>query len=199
MANIFGIDLTSNEVLKESSKEVFLGGNFFETSFAGEVKITKAEFKEAKTGTKGLDLTIVDEETGREAQYMTIWFQKKDGSMIQQGINKLVALGSLTKCLEALNSTGPKVLEGKTVGIFLKMTDNGNKYLEKEIEGFFSAKANLTWAELTQGKTAAEGEVVEKFKKKYEETPVFEGRNKAENLAKAQGIEDAFSDVEDIM
>lgn len=184
MMNIFGINFDVEEVTQLGLKETAGGSPRFEESFVGEVEIIKAEMNEAKTGSKSLQLTVREAEGEKEQSYLNIWFAKADGSQISMGLSKIMALSGLTKMKpEFFNK--PELLEGSKVGVFMKVTDEGKKFLQHDLEGFYSVKANLTWGELKAGLSKAEGKLVEKMKARYEETPVFISKDYEENKAKA--------------
>lgn len=171
--NKFGFSFTGEEAEKLS-----VSTNIKESIVAG-FKILESEIFTTVGGAEGLKLKLEETESGSSIN-STIYFKGKSGDLINFGMSKILTLSYLLKVNERMESEGAGCLVGKEIGCCVKMSVNG-KYLEKDIEAFYSLKANMTWAEIKKGLSVGDAKEVEKFRAKYKETPLFIKEDKNAN------------------
>ena len=118
MNNQFAVPFNSEAAMKAG------GGDYLQEGGAYPLVITSAKYVNAKTGSRGMEFEIKTD-AGQTAKFITIYFQKADGSTIGGGYSTLcgimyfLGLQGLTMQQAGADSFAPE-LAGKRVGMFLQ-------------------------------------------------------------------------------
>lgn len=138
------------------------GGDYITESCVVRGFIEQAKWVEANSGAKGLELTFESAE-GQKANYLTLYYQKKDGSPNEVGNNQIQSLMGVTgaKSLSQAPSANGLIapeLTRKPVQVALErenyIKNNGDEGFRFQIKCFMSAKSGLTIYEHQNGKQA---------------------------------------------
>lgn len=139
--------------------------NYVSESGSYSGRIISAEWKQASTGTKGIELTFESAE-GLKANYLSLWYQKADGTELS-GAKMLNAIMGCTK-VTALNSVSQNgdngtqyfcpELVNKTIGLVLQKSlytkNDGQDGYKFEIRIPFIPQTGKTLAEQLGNKDA---------------------------------------------
>ena len=118
MTNQFAVPFDQNAALKAG------GGDFLQEGGAYTVSITSAKYVTAKTGSQGMEFEIKTE-SGQSAKFITIYFKKADGTIINGGYSTLcgimffLGLQGLSMQNAGADSIAPELTNAKT-GLFLQ-------------------------------------------------------------------------------
>ncbi|RKQ97108.1 hypothetical protein C7446_2527 [Kushneria sinocarnis] len=138
------------------------GGEYITESCVVRGFVEQAKWTEANSGAKGLELSF-ESEHGQKANYLTIYYQKKDGSKNEVGVNQIQSLMGVTG-VQSLSQQGGQngmiapELTRKPVQIALERENytksNGGEGFRFQIKCFMSARSGKTIAEHLEGKSA---------------------------------------------
>lgn len=126
MTNQFAVPFSQDAALKAG------GGDFLQDGGAHTVTIISAKYISAKTGSQGMEFEIKTD-SGQSAKFITIYYKKADGSIINGGYSTLcgimffLGLQGLSMQNAGADSFAPE-LAGQKVGLFLQKvlyTKNG--------------------------------------------------------------------------
>jgi hypothetical protein len=126
MTNQFAVPFNQDAALKAG------GSDFLQEGGAHTVTITSAKYISAKTGSQGMEFEIKTD-SGQSAKFITIYYKKADGSIINGGYSTLcgimffLGLQGLSMQNVGADSFAPE-LAGQKVGLFLQKvlyTKNG--------------------------------------------------------------------------
>lgn len=118
MTNQFAVPFDQNAALKAG------GSDFLQEGGAYTVSITSAKYVTAKTGSQGMEFEIKTE-SGQSAKFITIYFKKADGTIINGGYSTLcgimffLGLQGLSMQNAGADSIAPELTNAKT-GLFLQ-------------------------------------------------------------------------------
>jgi hypothetical protein len=118
MTNQFAVPFNQESALKAG------GGDFIQEGGAYPVEILLAKYITAGTGSRGMEFEVKTD-AGQTAKFITIYFQKNDGSTIPSGYSTLcgimyfLGLQGLTMQQSGQDSFAPE-LAGRRVGLFLQ-------------------------------------------------------------------------------
>ena len=152
--------------------------------------IEQAKWTEAQTGAKGLELTF-ESEKGQKANYLTLYYQKKDGSQNEVGHQQIQSLMGVTGAQALSQAPGSNgliapELTRKPVQVALErenyIKQNGDEGFRFQIKCFMSARSGLTIAEHKAGK---EAESAGYWAKRFAEKP--QGKPAKQQSMGAQG------------
>ncbi|RUR38505.1 hypothetical protein [Vreelandella populi] len=138
------------------------GGDYITESCVVRGFIEQAKWVEASSGAKGLELTF-ESEHGKKANYLTLYYQKKDGSINEVGDQQIQSLMGCTgaQSLSMTNNGSAMIapeLTRKPVQLALERENyvkgNGQNGFRFQIKCIMSAKSGLTIAEYKAGKQA---------------------------------------------
>jgi hypothetical protein len=138
------------------------GGEYILESCVARGFIEQAKWVEAQSGAKGLELTF-ESEKGQKANYLTLYYQKKDGTENEIGHQQIQSLMGVTGAQSLSQAPGKDgmiapELTRKPVQIALErenyIKNNGDEGFRFQIKCFMSAKSGLTIAEHKAGKPA---------------------------------------------
>lgn len=138
------------------------GGEYILESCVTRGFIDVAKWVEAGTGAKGLELSF-ESEQGQKANYLTLYYQKKDGSQNEVGHQQIQSLMGVTGAQTLSQSQSPNgliapELTRKPVQVALErenyIKSNGDEGFRFQIKCFMSARSGLTIAEHQAGKQA---------------------------------------------
>lgn len=138
------------------------GGEYITESCVARGFIEHAKWVEANSGAKGLELTF-ESEKGQKANYLTLYYQKKDGSQNEVGHQQIQSLMGVTGVQSLSQAQGKDgliapELTRKPVQIALErenyIKNNGGEGFRFQIKCFMSARSGLTIAEHKAGKQA---------------------------------------------
>jgi hypothetical protein len=138
------------------------------------IRIESAVYKKAKTGTKGIEFSVVTKE-GLKSNYITVYYEKANGEKIKSGEGVLSAmmgimgLKGLTSIKKGEDEHCPE-LEGKTMGLFLQKvlklkTDRSETY-GFDIRVPFHPKTKQTLKEILANAPAT---VIDNFTASYKD------------------------------
>lgn len=138
------------------------GGDFVQDGGAYVCTIDSAKFIKANSGSSGLELAITTD-SGMKANFLTMYYQKADGSQIKSGtscINAIMyflGLQNLTAQPMGGDHFAPE-LAGKQVGLFLQKTlytkNDGSDGYKFDIRAPFNPTNKLTAKEAMDNKPA---------------------------------------------
>jgi hypothetical protein len=138
------------------------GGDYITESCVARGFIDQAKWVEANTGAKGLELTF-ESEKGQRANYLTLYYQKNDGSQNEVGHQQIQSMMGVTGAQTLSQQQGKDgliapELTRKPVQIALErenyIKNNGDEGFRFQIKCFMSPKSGLTIAEHKAGKQA---------------------------------------------
>lgn len=138
------------------------GGEYIVESCVVRGFIEQAKWVEAQTGAKGLELSF-ESEKGQKANYLTLYYQKKDGSSNEVGhqqIQSLMGVAGVQNLSQAQGKDGmiAPELTRKPVQVALErenyIKSSGDEGFRFQVKCFMSAKSGLTIAEHKEGKSA---------------------------------------------
>src|SRR5690606_1770772 len=156
------------------------GGEYINEGGAYVVTITEAKYEKAKTGTDGLEFSVVTED-GMKANYLRVYFAKKSteegrqGEPIKGGVSILNAMMGI---LGAQGMTAVKrgdvyvcpEFEGKKIGLFLQKSiytkSDGSEGYKFEISVPFHPADKRTVREIVEGRSAS---TVDKMASSYKD------------------------------
>lgn len=138
------------------------GGEYILESCVTRGFIEQAKWTEAQTGAKALELSF-ESEKGQKANYLALYYQKKDGSQNEVGHQQIQSLMGVTGAQSLSQAPGKDgmiapELTRKPVQVALErenyIKNNGDEGFRFQIKCFMSAKSGLTIAEHKTGKQA---------------------------------------------
>lgn len=138
------------------------GGDYITESCVVRGLIEQAKWVEANTGAKGLELTF-ESEKGQKANYLTLYYQKKDGSQNEVGHQQIQSMMGVTGAQSLSQQPGKDgmiapELTRKPVQLALErenyIKNNGDEGFRFQIKCFMSSRSGLTIAEHKAGKQA---------------------------------------------
>lgn len=138
------------------------GGEYILESCVTRGFIEQAKWTEAQTGAKALELSF-ESEKGQKANYLALYYQKKDGSQNEVGHQQIQSLMGVTGVQSLSQAQGKDgliapELTRKPVQVALErenyVKQNGDEGFRFQIKCFMSAKSGLTIAEHKAGKQA---------------------------------------------
>lgn len=164
------------------------GGQYITESCVVRGFIEQAKWVTARSGSLGLELTF-ESETGQKANYLTIYYQKADGSVNSVGRDQIQALmgvtqaQQLTQAQKGSDMIAPE-LTNKPVQLALerenRIKSDGNEGFGFQIKCFMSAKTGQTVAERANNGAAKSAEYwTERFKNNPHGKPAAGGNNHA--------------------
>ena len=188
-----------------------LGQSAGESNFVSESgkytgAITKALYKVASTGTKGVELSFESSE-GLAANYLSIWYEKADGAVIKGGMAMVNAImgctqtGSLSMSSRAGNDGAENFapeLEGKSIGLLLQKClytkNDGTDGYKFEIRIPFVAQNGKTLTEQMGNRDAVSiDKMLSTLKDKDERKPA-QNQGQASDPYAQNGVPDSFAD-----
>ncbi|WP_062359515.1 single stranded DNA-binding domain-containing protein [Vreelandella aquamarina] len=156
------------------------GGEYITESCVVRGFIEQAKWMEANSGAKGLELTF-ESENGQKANYLTLYYQKRDGSQNEVGHQQIQSLMGCTGVQSLTQAQGKDgliapELTRKPVQVALERENyikgNGEEGFRFQIKCFMSARSGLTIAEHKAGKQAeSAGYWAERFAKNPKGAP----------------------------
>ncbi|HBP78113.1 MAG TPA: hypothetical protein DD685_04295 [Halomonas sp.] len=156
------------------------GGEYITESCVVRGFIEQAKWVEANSGAKGLELTF-ESENGQKANYLTLYYQKRDGSQNEVGHQQIQSLMGCTGAQSLTQAQGKDgliapELTRKPVQVALERENyikgNGEEGFRFQIKCFMSARSGLTIAEHKAGKQAeSAGYWAERFAKNPKGAP----------------------------
>lgn len=156
------------------------GGEYITESCVVRGFIEQAKWVEANSGAKGLELTF-ESENGQKANYLTLYYQKRDGSQNEVGHQQIQSLMGVTGAQSLTQAQGKDgliapELTRKPVQVALERENyikgNGEEGFRFQIKCFMSARSGLTIAEHKAGKQSeSAGYWAERFAKNPKGAP----------------------------
>lgn len=152
------------------------GSEYLQNGGAHIVTIISNKFVKAKSGSTGLEL-CGQTSSGEKVNYLTLYFEKSDGSTIAGGRNAIQAIMGLCNIPQISQAQIPNTtdwhvpeLNGKTVGLFLQKKlytkNDGNDGYSFEISLPFHPQNKATMRELSESKQPA---MVDKMESNYKD------------------------------
>lgn len=148
------------------------GGEYVSEGGPYVCKITEAKYVKAKTGSAGIEFSIVAKE-GLKCNYLTVYYAKEDGTVITGGssvINAFMGLLGLKGITSAKKSDAwhcPE-FEGKTIGLFLSKRlytkNQGGDGYEFSIRAPFNPMTSQTLKEAVANQPA---QAIERWQASY--------------------------------
>lgn len=111
-------------------------------------RIISAEYVQSQSGALSLELTVETKE-GLRGNYLSIYYQGKDGSPLQSGHNMIQAIMGVTRVAELTrqfkdNKAYAPQLEGKYLGLMLQKSFAPNKTVQTLTAFRFFAHSSTT-------------------------------------------------------
>lgn len=138
------------------------GGEYITKSCVTRGFIEQAKWVEAQSGARGLEITFESEE-GQKANYLTLYYQKRDGTANEIGQQQIQSMMGCTGVKELSQAPGKDgmiapELTRKPIQIALErenyIKNNGDEGFRFQIKCFMSARSGLTIAEHKAGRQA---------------------------------------------
>lgn len=142
------------------------GSDFVSEGGAHVCTIEQAKWIKANSGSKGLELSVKTQ-NGQKANYLSMYFQKADGTEIKSGMSCINAimfflkLGNLSMQQQSMPSGVENIcpeLTGKTIGLFLQKVlytkNNGGDGYRFDIRAPYNAADMRTVKEIKENKPA---------------------------------------------
>lgn len=138
------------------------GGDYIVESCVARGFIEQAKWVTANSGAKGLEITF-ESEKGQKANYLTLYYQKKDGSINEVGdqqIQSLMGCAGVQTLSQQSNGSAmiAPELTRKPVQLALEREnyrkDNGQDGFRFQIKCIMSARSGQTVAEYKEGRQA---------------------------------------------